>query len=129
MPAPAATRDQLELVHTSCYLDKVFAGPIKARWNSDGSDSRGPQAWPAEANIPPAARWPLRVPRWTTAPVSTWQVARIMPLPMRDKGFCVFNDVAVATRVLQWEKRIERSVGIGLRCPSRKWHSAHLREG
>ncbi len=98
--APAASRDDLLLVHTAEYVDAVFAGAL-----------------PREAQRRIGFPWsPEMVERSRRSVGATIAAARAAltdgcavnlaggthhAFADRGEGFCVFNDVAVAARVLQ----------------------------
>lgn len=105
--APAASRDDLLLVHTPEYVDAVFAGTL-----------------PREAQRRIGFPWsPEMVERSRRSVGATIAAARAAltdgcavnlaggthhAFADRGEGFCVFNDVAVAARVLQRDARATR---------------------
>ena len=108
-----AERWALALVHTSDYLDKIYDGtlpPAEARrlgfpW-SDQLKERSLRTVQATLE---AARDALDRGAGITLAGGTHHA-----FPDHGEGFCVFNDVAVAIRVLQREGRIERAMVIDL---------------
>lgn len=110
---PAATDEQLLLVHTRDYLDKIKSG------NLTRIEQR-------RIGFPWSARMVERHRRSTGATISASRAALVDGVAVhlaggthhafaeRGEGFCVFNDVAVATRVLQAEGVLHRVVIIDL---------------
>ncbi len=106
---PAATREQLALAHDLDYVDRVHAGALSAK------EQR-------ELGFPwsPAMREPSL--RSTGATISACRAALAEGLAVnlaggthhafagRGEGYCVFNDSAVAARVMQAEGRARRVV-------------------
>ena len=69
------------------------------------------RAWPSARAGRSARRSPPRAPRSTKAWPPTWPAARTMRTPDRGSGYCVFNDVAVAARLMQAEwHRVQRGL-------------------
>lgn len=108
-----ADRWALALVHTSDYLDKIYHGsltPEEARrlgfpWSEQ---LRERSLRTVQATIE-AARDALERGAGVTLAGGTHHA-----FPDHGEGFCVFNDVAVATRVLQREGKVERVLVIDL---------------
>lgn len=98
----AATREQLELVHTTRYVDAVFTGTLDAREQRrigfPWSPAMAERARRSVGATIAAARQAL------TGGVSA-NLAGGTHHSYADhgEGYCVFNDVAVASRVLQRE--------------------------
>jgi acetoin utilization deacetylase AcuC-like enzyme len=102
----AATDAELGRAHDPAYIHAVSAGllPEKAQ---KPSAFRGAPAWssvPAARPAPPSAP---AVPPWKTALRQPGR--RHAPcVPRPGRGFCVFNDAAVAARAMQAEGRANR---------------------
>jgi len=69
--------------------------------------SRGRYRWSNALDGRSGQRLPRLGPRWTKAPPPTWPAAPTTRLPIGE-GFCVFNDVAIASRVLQRDRHARR---------------------
>ena len=110
---PAATDEQLRLVHSAEYLEKIKHGtlsPIEQRrigfpW-SEGMVERSRRSTGATVE---AARSSIVDQLAIHLAGGTHHA-----FPDHGQGFCVFNDVAVAIRVLQQEGLIRRAVVIDL---------------
>ena len=101
---PAATREELELAHTSAYVDAVFDGTLSAR------EQR-------EIGFPWSREMVERSRRSAGATIAASRVAWVDGIAVnlaggthhacadKGSGFCVFNDVAVATRLMHREER------------------------
>lgn len=111
--APAASDEQLLLVHTEAYLQKL----------QDGNLTRMEQR---RIGFPWSSEMIERHRRSTGATIAAARVAlnergavhlaggTHHAFPERGEGFCVFNDVAVAIRVLQNEGSIRRATVVDL---------------
>jgi acetoin utilization deacetylase AcuC-like enzyme len=111
--APAATDEQLLLVHTADYLSRLKLGRL-----SELEQRR--------IGFPWSRGMVQRSRRSTGATLAAARAALTAELgihlaggthhafPDHGQGFCVFNDVAVAMRVLQQEELIRRAVIIDL---------------
>ncbi len=105
----AATREQLALAHDLEYLERVHAGTLSAR------EQR-------ELGFPWSPAMLERSLRSTGATISACRAALADGLAVnlaggthhafagRGEGYCVFNDSAVAARVMQAEGRVRRVV-------------------
>ncbi|MCY1044079.1 histone deacetylase [Corallococcus sp. bb12-1] len=111
--APLVDRTDLERVHTARYLDAFFAGTL-----TDAESRRLGFPWS-----------PLLVDNARASVGGTLAAARAAledgfganlaggthhAYPDHGEGFCVFNDIAVAIRVLQAEGAIQRAVVVDL---------------
>ncbi len=102
--APAATIEDLLLVHEPAYIDAVLHGHLTA-------------AQEREIGLPWSERMPYRSVRSVGATLAATRSARRDGVACnmaggthhayahKGSGFCVFNDVAVATRALQRQAR------------------------
>lgn len=109
----AATDDQLRLVHTAAYVERVRTGTL-----SEDEQRR--------IGFPWSPQMVERSRRSVGATISAGRAALDERVAVnlaggthhaftdRGSGYCVFNDVAVAIRVLQSEQRIRRCVVIDL---------------
>jgi acetoin utilization deacetylase AcuC-like enzyme len=109
----AATDEELLLVHTSDYLSKLNSGKLS-------------QIEQRRIGFPWSPGMVERSRRSTGATIGAARAAieggigvhlaggTHHAFPDRGQGFCVFNDVAVAIRVLQAEGRLRRSIVIDL---------------
>lgn len=100
--AAAATREQLELVHDSAYIDAVERGFAAPRWGLGTEDDpvfEGMHA--ASAQIAGASIEAARLVGSGEA-LHAANVAGGLHHAMRDhaSGFCIYNDVALAIRTL-----------------------------
>jgi acetoin utilization deacetylase AcuC-like enzyme len=106
---PAATAEQLALVHTHDWISRVFSGELTE------SELR-------RIGFPWSRQMVERSCRSTGATIAASRSALQDGLsvnlaggthhafPDRGAGYCVFNDVAVAVRVMQSERRLQRAV-------------------
>ena len=106
--APAADWDTLRLVHTPEYIDAVPTGTL-TRTRSGALASRGRPRWSSG----PVARWAPRSRRPARPRARVCHGANLAggthhAFADRGEGFCVFNDVAVATRLLTTEGLVRR---------------------
>ena len=104
---PAATREQLGLAHDLDYIERVHAGTLSAR------ETR-------ELGFPWSPAMVERSLRSTGATIAACRAALRDGLAVnlaggthhafrdRGEGYCVFNDAAVAARVMQSERLAER---------------------
>jgi len=111
--APAATDAELALVHTPDYIEAVVQGTLSA-------------AAQREIGFPWSERMVERSRRSVGATVAAARAALSEGVAChlaggthhayahKGSGFCVFNDVAVATRVLQAEQHEARRAGLGV---------------
>lgn len=111
--APAATDDELLRVHTPDYLHRVFTGALS-------------EAEVRRIGLPFSPQMVERSRRSTGATIATARSALADGVAVSlaggthhafadaGEGFCVFNDVAVAARAMQAERRIQRAVVIDL---------------
>lgn len=109
----AATDDQLRLVHTAAYVERVRTGDL-----SEDEQRR--------IGFPWSPQMVERSRRSVGATISAGRAALGERVAVnlaggthhaftdRGSGYCVFNDVAVAIRVLQSEQRVRRCVVIDL---------------
>ncbi|MBW3593472.1 MAG: histone deacetylase [Actinobacteria bacterium] len=111
--APAATRAELALAHADAYLDRVEAGTLSRRetlalglpW-SPALVERARRAVGATVR---AARAALAHGRGANVGGGTHHA-----FADGGRGFCVFNDVVVATRALRAEKLVTRVLVVDL---------------
>ncbi|MFN7131472.1 MAG: histone deacetylase [Myxococcales bacterium] len=112
-PAPLATRSELETVHTPAYLDAVFAGTLDAqmqrRIGLPWSEALVLRSRASVGGTLAAARWALEHGIAGNLAGGTHHA-----FADRGEGYCVFNDLAVAARVLQREGRARRIVIVDL---------------
>ena len=109
----AASRPQLELVHTPEYVSKVFDGTLSEKetrrigfpW-SPGLVERSCRSVGATIAVCRAAI--------EDGIASSLAGGTHHAYPDHGEGYCVFNDVAVAVRVMQQESRIRRAVILDL---------------
>ena len=106
-------RWSLALVHTSGYLDKIYDGTLapaeSRRLGFPWSEQLKERSLRTVQATLEAARDALDHGAGITLAGGTHHA-----FPDHGEGFCVFNDVAVAIRVLQREGRIERALVIDL---------------
>jgi acetoin utilization deacetylase AcuC-like enzyme len=113
LTAPAATREELLLVHHPEYLDKLFLGTLS----------------PAEIRrigFPYTPQMVERSRRTTGATLAAARAALAQGIAVNlaggthhafadaGEGFCIFNDAAVAARAMLAEGRVRRAVVIDL---------------
>lgn len=104
-----ATNDQLQLVHTASYLHKVMDSSLSTQeirrigfpWSPELVERSRRSVGGSIA----AARTALAEGRAVNMAGGTHHA-----FPDHGEGFCVFNDTAVAARVMQAEKRVRRVV-------------------
>ena len=106
---PAASEQQLQLVHTADWVRRVLSGELT------GDEIR-------RIGFPWSLQMVERCRRSTGATVAASRAAlrdavavnlaggTHHAFPDRGAGYCVFNDVAVATRSMQQEQRIQRAL-------------------
>jgi acetoin utilization deacetylase AcuC-like enzyme len=103
----------LALVHTPDYLDKIYTGGLspaeERRLGFPWSDQLRERSLRTVQATLEAARDALDRGAGITLAGGTHHA-----FPDHGEGFCVFNDVAVATRVLQREGRVERVLIVDL---------------
>lgn len=108
-----ATEDQLRLVHTPGYVQRVTAGTLDAaelrRLGFPWSPALVERSYRSVGGTIAAARAALDHGVTMNLAGGTHHA-----FADHGEGFCVFNDVAVAIRVLQCEGRIERAAVIDL---------------
>jgi acetoin utilization deacetylase AcuC-like enzyme len=111
--APLVDRSALELVHTPEYLARLFSGAL-----SEPEQRRLGFAWSEELLIRSRASvgGTLAAARWALARGIAGNLAggTHHAFAEHGEGFCVFNDIAIAIRVLQSEGKIERAVVVDL---------------
>ena len=111
-PARACT-DALRLVHTDDYLARLFEGRLRPdelrRLGFPWSEALLERSFRAVGGTCESARAALEYGVAMNLAGGTHHA-----FADRGEGFCVFNDVAVAIRVLQREKRIGRAAVIDL---------------
>lgn len=105
-PQPARVEDVL-LVHTEDYITRLRAGNLTEReirrLGLPWSKSLVRRSFLATAGTINAAKWALG-----NAVASNLAGGTHHSFPDRGEGFCVLNDVAIATRVLQRDKSARR---------------------
>lgn len=106
---PAASEEQLALVHTRVYIAKVLGGGLDEkevrRMGLPWSPELVERARRSVGSTIAACRAALEDGLAATLGGGTHHA-----YPDHGEGFCIFNDVAVAVRVLQSEGRINRAV-------------------
>jgi acetoin utilization deacetylase AcuC-like enzyme len=111
-PTPAA-RDDLLLVHAPDYVDRFTAGALtrdeERRLGFPWSEALVERSYRAAGGTLDAAARALDDGVAMNLAGGTHHA-----FPSHGEGFCVFNDVAVAVRVLQREGRIERAAIVDL---------------
>jgi acetoin utilization deacetylase AcuC-like enzyme len=111
-PTPA-TRDDLLLVHTPDYVDRFTVGALtrdeERRLGFPWSEALVERSYRAAGGTLDAAARALDDGVAMNLAGGTHHA-----FPSHGEGFCVFNDVAVALRVLQREGRIERAAIVDL---------------
>lgn len=111
--APLIDQHALQLVHTPEYLARLFSGSL-----SEVEQRRLGFPWSEELLIRSRASvgGTLAAARWALARGAAGNLAGGTHHAFADhgEGFCVFNDIAVAIRVLQSEGKIERAVVVDL---------------
>lgn len=111
--SPLAERSVLELVHTAEYLGRLFSGALTER-----EVRRLGFPWSEELLVRSRASvggtWAAA--RWALAHGIGGNLAGGTHHAFADhgEGFCVFNDIAVAIRALQAERRISRALVVDL---------------
>ena len=111
--APAASWDDLRLVHTGQYLHDIAAGTLPR-------ESQRRIGFPWSAAMVERARRSVGATIAATAAALEDGVSANLAggthhaFADRGEGYCVFNDVAVATRVLQRDRRAGRVAVIDL---------------
>ncbi|MBK0413269.1 histone deacetylase [Chromobacterium haemolyticum] len=111
--APAASRYELAQAHDDAYLDKVFNGALSAAEQREIGLPWSPQLLERSrrsvgATIA-AARWALARGCGVNLAGGTHHAGRAM-----GSGFCVFNDIAVAARLMLDEGLARRALVIDL---------------
>ncbi len=112
-PSVPIEREHLERVHTSRYLDALWTGTL-----SEAEVRRLGFAWSEELLVRSRASVGGTVGA-SRAALSDGIAGNLAggthhAFPDHGEGYCVFNDIAVAIRVLQAEKRIQRAVVVDL---------------
>ena len=107
------SRDDLLLVHTTDYVDRLTAGALtpdeERRLGFPWSESLVERSYRAAGGTSEAARYAVEHGIAMNLAGGTHHA-----FPDHGEGFCVFNDVAVAIRALQRDRRITRAVVIDL---------------
>ena len=111
--APAASRYELALAHDDAYLDKVFKGTLSNAEQREIGLPWSPQLLERSrrsvgATIA-AARWALAQGCGVNLAGGTHHAGRAM-----GSGFCVFNDIAVAARLMLNEGLARRALVLDL---------------
>jgi acetoin utilization deacetylase AcuC-like enzyme len=110
---PRAARDDLLLVHTSDYVDRFTLGQLtrdeERRLGFPWSDALVERSYRATGGTIEAARHAVDRGIAMNLAGGTHHA-----FPDHGEGFCVFNDVAVAIRALQRDKRITRAAIVDL---------------
>ena len=108
-----ARNDEIRLVHTPDYLRRFTDGALSAdelrRLGFPWSPRLVERSYRAVGGTIAAARYALDWGLGMNLAGGTHHA-----FPDRGEGFCVFNDVAIAIRVLQRERRIERATVVDL---------------
>jgi acetoin utilization deacetylase AcuC-like enzyme len=107
------SRDDLLLVHTTDYVDRLTAGALtpdeERRLGFPWSESLVERSYRAAGGTTEAARYAVEHGIAMNLAGGTHHA-----FPDHGEGFCVFNDVAVAIRALQRDRRIARAAVIDL---------------
>ena len=107
------SRDDLLLVHTTDYVDRLTAGALtpdeERRLGFPWSESLVERSYRAAGGTSEAARYAVEHGVAMNLAGGTHHA-----FPDHGEGFCVFNDVAVAIRALQRDRRIARAAVIDL---------------
>ena len=107
------SRDDLLLVHTTDYVDRLTAGALtpdeERRLGFPWSESLVERSYRAAGGTSEAARYAVEHGIAMNLAGGTHHA-----FPDHGEGFCVFNDVAVAIRALQRDRRIARAAVIDL---------------
>jgi acetoin utilization deacetylase AcuC-like enzyme len=113
LPAEPASNEQLLLVHQPEYLDKVIQGGL-----SDKELRRIGFPWSPELVIRSCCAVGGTICACRAALQDGWAAnlagGTHHAYPDHGEGYCVFNDVAVAARVMQTERRLEKVIIIDL---------------
>jgi len=111
--APLAERNVLGLVHTADYLGRLFSGalaqPELRRLGFPWSEELLMRSRASVGGTLAAARWALADGIGGNLAGGTHHA-----FADHGEGFCVFNDIAVAIRALQAERRISRALVVDL---------------
>jgi len=110
--AGEAALDDLRLVHTEGYLQQLADGTLDAR-RCARSAYRGRRRCGAVRDLPPKERFSRRARR-SRRPCRQPRRRHPPCLYGHGEGFCVLNDVAVATRVLQRDGLVRRALVVDL---------------
>lgn len=112
-PAPLATRAELRAAHDEEWIDAVFEGALdeqaERRIGLPWSPALVRRSRASVGGTLAAARWALEHGIAGNLAGGTHHA-----FADRGEGFCVFNDLAVAARVLQKERRVRRVVIVDL---------------
>ena len=107
------SRDDLLLVHTTDYVDRLTAGALtpdeERRLGFPWSESLVERSYRATGGTTEAARYAVEHGIAMNLAGGTHHA-----FPDHGEGFCVFNDVAVAIRALQRDQRIARAAVVDL---------------
>jgi acetoin utilization deacetylase AcuC-like enzyme len=107
------SRDDLLLVHTADYVDRFTRGQLtrdeERRLGFPWSEALVERSFRAAGGTVEAARHALDAGVAMNLAGGTHHA-----FPSHGEGFCVFNDVAVAIRALQRERRIDRAAIVDL---------------
>ena len=110
---PAATNEELKRVHTDGYVETVADGTLEPslvrRIGFPWSPQLVERSRRSVGGTIAASRRALRDGAAATLAGGTHHA-----FPDRGEGFCVFNDVAVAARVLQRDKNVRKAVVLDL---------------
>ena len=113
IPSVPIEREDLERVHTARYLDALWTGTL-----SEAEVRRLGFPWSEELLVRSRASvgGTVGAARAALADGVSGNLAggTHHSFPDHGEGYCVFNDIAVAIRVLQAEKRIQRAVVVDL---------------
>ncbi|MEN9797471.1 MAG: hypothetical protein RL653_1167 [Pseudomonadota bacterium] len=112
-PAEEAPRERLALVHTPAYLDALFSGQLtEAEVRRLGFPWSPALLARSRASVggTVAAAWAALERGWAGNLAGGTHHA----FADHGEGYCVFNDIAVAIRTLQSERRIRRAVVVDL---------------
>jgi len=110
---PRVSREDLLLVHTVDYVDRFTSGRLTSeeqrRLGFPWSESLVERSYRAAGGTSEAARFALEHGIAMNLAGGTHHA-----FPAHGEGFCVFNDVAIAIRSLQRDRRIERALVVDL---------------
>lgn len=111
--APAATRAELKLAHTEQYVDAIFSDSLTPAGLREIGFPWSPELVERSARSVGATIGAARSALWEGAGVNLAGGTHHASAG-KGGGFCVFNDVAVATRLMLQEGRVRRVLVVDL---------------